>query len=514
MPDLVSTRVDETGLFFVSFEIDESGDVVFIKSLFRELSGILEKLAHSNSCKGILLRVGGPGGGTMYPVAELLAMDQNEIRRFCFEAQDTIKLIESIEVPTCCLMEQRISGPSLELALACDCRIMSLETGASIHFPEVGMGIIPPMGGVFTMIGHLGLPRVLDMFESCETLSPREALELGLVDHLARYDIMEQAGALLLAREASETENNGDGTPASLASLLSCLWENNRVKKLIQISIAQRRAKHSLKPGVREAFLGILEVIREGLSAGLEEGLMVAARNFTDLISSQTNRNLLSLAHKGARLRKWIRGASVGSHVNGEIVTILGDSRSAVEWGVHFGSKGYAVRFIPKDITGLSRLLRESIPENEEVTKRIYPSSHTRGLNSSGLVFVAGVSTDIEKLGILIREAVTQTDPSVAIAIDTESLPVLVSEIPLESKHRVYGVSRIDTAEGGGIIEVFLRDDIHVAGLPGLLSFFEKLDPLIIVIKARPAGICKRVHTAYIHEIPRLLDTCDSVRRL
>lgn len=515
MNRLIIKPVGETGFIRISFEADGVGGVAFTRSHFRELRSLLEKLYKSKDCQGILISVGNEHrDSTGYPVEELLDMDQVEVRRFCFEAQDTLKLLMSLEIPTFCLMTGSIDGPALELALACDRRIMSLSEGSRIHFPELSLGLIPPFGGAFSLIKRLDLPRVLELIETCGSLSATQALELDLVDHLGRADVLEPAAVLISRQDEhmmKQTEGNGT---ESLLSLLARVWSENRVRKLLQIFMASRRARKSLKPGVLEAYLGFLNMVREGLSSGLEEGLMVAARNFTELLSSQPNRNLLSLYSRTRRLKQWVKSIALESREKGKVVTIIGGSRRTVEWGARFASKGFTVRLVTEDREELSRILREQLGGREEASRRIFHTTHADGLATSGLVIIASRKARIEEVGECAMNVIAGMPSTIDLLIDTEHLPCLVSEIPLRSRHRVYGVSSSGTVGDRGVIEISLCDRMQEEGLPELLSFFDTLDLLTIVIRETPAGLCKRVLTAYITEALRLVEEGAGILRV
>jgi|GEM_PF-2910574 len=507
MPDIVSSRKTDDGLLYIICDMDETGEVAYLREMFRELRGLLENRENSEVCRAIAIRVGGDcGAATGYPVTELLDMTQNEARRFCFESQDTVKLIRALEIPSYCLMGGTIAGPSLEIALACEKRILSLDTGSCIRFPEIGMGIIPPFGGVFDLIAKLGVPRVLDLLESCASIPPAEALELGIVDHLARADMLTEAAYLLsIHEEQYAVPEEGEG-PESLTDLLSRLWSDNRVRKLVQISAAARRAERSLNPGVREAFVGVLEMIREGLSSGIEEGLLVGARNFTDLLSTQSNRSILSLSGKRSRLVSWVRGISARNAADGRIITVLGDSKRSVEWVVRFASKGFAVRHVTDDIRRFSELMKERLHGGERCLNRIFPTTHTEGLESSALVIAANGDREIQELGGLVRKAVSITSSPVPVVIDIEPLPFLVSELPLQSKHRVYGITSFGVDEKKTLVELSLLDDVQEDGLHELLPFFSNLDTLTVVIRESPGGLCRRILTAFLTEALRLIE--------
>src|SRR5262245_18772807 len=72
------------------------------------------------------------------------------------------------------------TGGCCELSLACDLRYMA-DRDISIGLPEMTLGFNPGAGGTQRLTRALGTGRALEMMLEGRTLSPREALEVGLV---------------------------------------------------------------------------------------------------------------------------------------------------------------------------------------------------------------------------------------------------------------------------------------------------------------------------------------------
>ncbi len=86
-------------------------------------------------------------------------------------------------------------GGGLELALACDRRICvdtvenaGGEAVAFLGFPEVALGVIPPLGGTYQLPRIVGLARAKHMMLTGDLIGGVEAHQIGLVDELAAAD--------------------------------------------------------------------------------------------------------------------------------------------------------------------------------------------------------------------------------------------------------------------------------------------------------------------------------------
>jgi enoyl-CoA hydratase/carnithine racemase len=76
-------------------------------------------------------------------------------------------------------------GGGLELALACHFRILADAPDILLGLTELNLGIIPGWGGTQRLPRIVGKARALEMILFSETVTPPQALAIGLVNHLA-----------------------------------------------------------------------------------------------------------------------------------------------------------------------------------------------------------------------------------------------------------------------------------------------------------------------------------------
>lgn len=78
-------------------------------------------------------------------------------------------------------------GGGLEMALACDLRFAA-EGQYRLGLPEVTLGLLPGNGGTQRLPRLIGPHKALEMMLTGETVSPQEALRLGIVNRLFPAD--------------------------------------------------------------------------------------------------------------------------------------------------------------------------------------------------------------------------------------------------------------------------------------------------------------------------------------
>lgn len=108
-----------------------------------------------------------------------------------------------LPLPVIAALNGHAFGGGLELALACDLRILSAT--ARVGLPEVGLGIMPASGGSARLARLIGRERALYLELTGEAIDAAEALRLGLVARVVAPEaVLEEALALArrIARQA------------------------------------------------------------------------------------------------------------------------------------------------------------------------------------------------------------------------------------------------------------------------------------------------------------------------
>lgn len=92
--------------------------------------------------------------------------------------------LSSVPVLTIAAINGHAWGGGCELALACDLRFMVDRPDAGIALVEAVLGLTPGAGGTYRLRQLLGPASALHMIATAKAVSPRRALELGLVNEL------------------------------------------------------------------------------------------------------------------------------------------------------------------------------------------------------------------------------------------------------------------------------------------------------------------------------------------
>ncbi|KAK4532404.1 hypothetical protein CCYA_CCYA12G3261 [Cyanidiococcus yangmingshanensis] len=113
---------------------------------------------------------------------ERAAQSIEQQRNFTNTLRETFHMLATLPCITIAALRSGAYGGGLELALACDFRVA--HEGAILALPETGLGILPGAGGTQRLPRLIGVARAKEVILLGRRLEARDALNLGLVNHL------------------------------------------------------------------------------------------------------------------------------------------------------------------------------------------------------------------------------------------------------------------------------------------------------------------------------------------
>jgi enoyl-CoA hydratase/carnithine racemase len=114
-------------------------------------------------------------------------------RRACIEAWN---IAEDMTKPVVCQIHGACIGGAMELALACDMRVIAAD--ALVGMPETRVGLIPDVGGSSRLPQVVGLGRAKELIMTGRLIDGTEAERIGLANRVAPADQLEAATQALV----------------------------------------------------------------------------------------------------------------------------------------------------------------------------------------------------------------------------------------------------------------------------------------------------------------------------
>jgi enoyl-CoA hydratase len=169
--------------------------------MMQELAQAIEEFRFDENARVIVLSSTVPGFFSAGADIEMLKASQPDFKAmFCLFCQETLDKIAKTPKVVIAALSGHTVGGGLEIALACDLRMMA-QDGGKIGLPEVTLGVLPGTGGTQRLPRLVGTSRALDMMITGKLLTPNEALQIGLVNYVYpketfAHDVQAYASAL------------------------------------------------------------------------------------------------------------------------------------------------------------------------------------------------------------------------------------------------------------------------------------------------------------------------------
>lgn len=187
----------------------------FNSELVEATGAALSAAADDDSVRVVVIRGEGAVFSSGMDVKELasLAGSPQRLREFRRRALDAWNLAEEMTKPVVAQIHGACMGGAMELALACDLRVIAQGTRMSI--PEVRLGLVPDVGGSSRLPSVVGLGIAKELILTGREFDADEALRIGLANRVVEIDQLDSATEALVGELMA-----GFPTPVGLAKRL------------------------------------------------------------------------------------------------------------------------------------------------------------------------------------------------------------------------------------------------------------------------------------------------------
>lgn len=164
----------------------------------------------------------------------------------------------------------RAMGGGCELALACDLRIIiegDIDSGTVMGQPEILIGLIPGGGGTQMLVRNLGVARTMELLLEGRPITPAQALELGLVNHVVPAEDLMQDAMQLAERMAQRS-------PQAVRATKNCVYQGG--SEPLNRGIALEKSEFlstASQPNTRRAMASYTAFFRAILAEGRQPTL-------------------------------------------------------------------------------------------------------------------------------------------------------------------------------------------------------------------------------------------------
>ena len=176
---------DEDGTAWITFDMEGGAANVWNETTLHEFDLCLEAVSRDSTLKTLVIQ--SAKDHIFIAGADLKAVRHAPVRQLetmIGLGQKVFNRLAALPLHKIALIHGACLGGGLELALACDTRIVSDSDRTRLGLPETQIGLVPAWGGSTRLPRLLGLPAALQLIVTGKLLKPSAAKRAGLADFI------------------------------------------------------------------------------------------------------------------------------------------------------------------------------------------------------------------------------------------------------------------------------------------------------------------------------------------
>jgi 3-hydroxyacyl-CoA dehydrogenase/enoyl-CoA hydratase/3-hydroxybutyryl-CoA epimerase len=422
--------------------------------------------------------------------------------------------VAGLRVPVVAVVAGPCLGGGLELALACDYRLVVDQRGTQLGLPEIELGLLPGWGGTQRLPRVVGLERAFSVVLGARRLSPRDALRWGLADAVAASDREIQRELDALIQRAIE-EGKRPKTKLPRSTWRQTLLESNTFGRKLLFKATERLLRRRV-PDDMPAPWEALQAMCVGVTRGVDAGLAFEREAIGQLAVTPACRNLIGLFFQREEARKLPAEAKDAPPIRRLGVVGAGAMGAGIAQLAAVRGLEVVLQEVNEEALGLGLLkiavlfekaVERGILSREDADRKL---ASTRGGTSwKGFEDVdVVVEAAVEELGAkraLFRELDRRTRSTALLATNTSSLSVAALQDGLAHPERVAAMHFFNPVHKMPLVEVARSPATNEQTVAALSRFAVALGKTPVVVSDSPGFVVNRILMPYLNEAVMLV---------
>ena len=494
-------ETDTDGIMWLCIDKDNAGANVLSGPVLRELADIIAPY-EDNPPRGLVIHSGKSSGFIMG--ADINEFTQIKSAEQAYElirlGQQVLDRLETLRCPTVAAINGFALGGGLELAMACDYRLVLQNKKPILGLPEVQLGIHPGFGGTVRAVQIMGVRAAMQLMLTGKPITASKAIRQGLIDRIAAPDNWRQAAKELI----------GSRKPKARASFLDRIMNLSPVRPFITSMLLKQVRSRARREHYPAPFAIVDLWARFGASP--RTGYEAEARSIAKLMVGETSRNLVRVFFLQNRLKsqgskpeqKIARVHVVGAGVMGGDIAAWCALR-----GMNVTLQDRGIEYIEPALERANKLFKKKIrdaKDREETIARLNADIDGLGIADADLIIEA-IYEDLEAKQELLRQIESSMKPGAILATNTSSIRLEELRTVLQQPQRFIGLHFFNPVAMLPLVEVIKCEDTVQEVLDVGFAFVKAIGKFPLECTSSPGFVVNRILAPYMAEAMHLAES-------
>lgn len=509
----IKFTIDTDGIAFITWDVANSAVNIMNEATISEFFTAVDKAITDDAVKGIVVNSAKRdfiAGGDLKWFLNFEASKED-----CFEmlmkTHQAMRQMELSSKPIVAALSGLALGGGLEIALACNYRIMTDHPANKIGLVECSVGLFPGAGGTQRFLRLLGPRKTIEYITQSKKLSAEQALKDKLVNQLAAPtdDINALAKAWILKNP--EVKQPWDDKRFVVPGTPNGIGQVSGFTEFYSVSNAMAyKTTHGNMPHIKN----VLSAIYHGSSTGIDKALEVEARYFVNTLFTKETKNIIRAtfvfigdAAKGKAKPKGFE------QVTYKKIGVLGAGMMGA--GIAYVSAQAGLEVVLKDVsvegaekgkaysTNLEQKKIEQGRSTEEksakILERIQPTDSVDALKDCDLIIEA-VFENLELKYKVTKETEAVIRPEVIYASNTSTIPITALAKASSKADKFIGLHFFSPVDKMPLVEVIVGKETSDETLAAAIDYVTKIRKVPIVVNDGRGFFTSRVFGKFVNE--------------
>ena len=501
-----------SGIVTLTFDAPNQPVNTMNASFRASLHEAVERLkVEASDLKGVILTSAKAtffAGGDLKELSQVGSADAGKVFSMVEGLKADLRRLETLGIPVVAAINGSALGGGWEIALACHHRVLLDDPRAKIGLPEVTLGLLPGGGGIVRTVRLLGLEKAMPLLLEGKQLSPKAALEGGLVHALAATPqaLLAAAEAWILSHPSSRQvfDDEGYKVPGGTP-------KQPKLAEMLPVAPAMLLDKTK---GCYPAPVAILAAAVESLQISVDAALRVESRYFAQVATSQIARNMIStLFFQLNALKAGENRPEAAAPVKVRRIGVLGAGMMGA--GIAYAAAKAGIDVVIKDVDLTAaekgkqyaeKLLDERLRKGQiddaskaALLERIKPVDRYEDLAGCELVIEA-VFEDRQIKKDVTEKTLAHLAKGAIMASNTSTLPITSLARATTVPANFIGLHFFSPVDKMQLVEIILGSQTSPETVARSFDFVRQIDKIPIIVNDSRGFYTSRVFGAFTQE--------------